>query len=178
MRKVLRVSALIAAGMALLSCAQRPAEVAYAPPPEADAPPPVVRAPLPPVAYAPPPPGYGARGYAPPPDYAGPPPVAYAPRPPMGYAPPPPEAYAPPPGPYGRRSYAQSEPPPAGSMKWQASKRWAEVKPGAGASTVGQDQNTKFKAAQAKAAKVGVENLTKEDVDGLTVAQIKELRGY
>jgi len=25
---------------------------------------------------------------------------------------------------------------------------------------------------------LGVENLTKEDVDGLTVAQLKELRGY
>ena len=124
--------------------------------------------------------GYGSQGgYAPPPDYAGPPPGAYAPRPPMGYAPPPPEAYARPPGPYGRHSYAEAEPPPpAGPMKWQASKRWAAVKPGAGESTVGQDQDAKFKAAQAKAAKVGVENLTKEDVDGLTVAQIKELRGY
>src|SRR5207244_6846253 len=111
-------------------------------------PPPVVREPLPPVAYAPPPMGYGARGYAPPPDYAGPPPGAYAPRPPMGYAPPPPPgAYAPPPGPYGRRGYAESEPPPpAGPMRWQASKRWAAVKPGAGASTVGQDQDAKFKA--------------------------------
>jgi hypothetical protein len=33
----------------------------------------------------------------------------------------------------------------------------------------------KFKAAQAKAAKVGVENLSKEDVDGLNLAQLKEL---
>ena len=36
----------------------------------------------------------------------------------------------------------------------------------------------KFKAAQAKATKVGVENLTKEDIDGLSSAQLKELRGY
>jgi hypothetical protein len=37
---------------------------------------------------------------------------------------------------------------------------------------------TKLKAAQAKATKVGVENLTKEDIDGLSSAQLKELRGY
>jgi hypothetical protein len=36
----------------------------------------------------------------------------------------------------------------------------------------------KFKAAQAKATNVGVENLTKEDIDGLSSAQLKELRGY
>jgi hypothetical protein len=160
MRKVLRLTALTAVGIALLSCAPRPSQVAYAPPPEVDAPPPpVVRAPLPPVAYAPPPP------------------MAYAPRPPVGYAPPPPPvAYAPPPGPYGRSSYGVSEtPPPAAPMTWHASKRWAEVKTGA---RNGQDSQAKFKAAQAKAAKLGVENLTKEDVDGLTVAQLKELRGY
>jgi hypothetical protein len=41
-----------------------------------------------------------------------------------------------------------------------------------------QDPEAKFKAAQAKAAKVGVENLKKEDIEGLTSAQITELRGY
>ena len=168
MRKVLRVTALTAVGIALLSCAPRPSQVAYAPPPEVDAPrPPVVRAPLPPVAYAPPPPvAYAPR---PPAVYAPPPPMAYAPRQPVGYAPPPP-------GPHGRSSYAVSETPrPAAPMTWHASKRWAEVKTGA---RDGQDSQAKFKAAQVKAAKLGVENLTKEDVDGLTVAQIKELRGY
>ena len=40
------------------------------------------------------------------------------------------------------------------------------------------DPLAKFSAAQAKAAKVGVENLTKEDIEGLTSAQITELRGY
>ena len=43
---------------------------------------------------------------------------------------------------------------------------------------VKQGPQDKFKAAQAKAAKVGVENLSKEDVDGLSPAQLKELRGY
>ena len=36
----------------------------------------------------------------------------------------------------------------------------------------------KFKIAQAKAAKIGVENLKNEDIEGLTPAQITELRGY
>jgi hypothetical protein len=54
-------------------------------------------------------------------------------------------------------------------MVWRVSPRWAKVKA---------DPQAKFKAAQAKAAKVGVENLTKDDIAGLDAAQIKELRGY
>jgi hypothetical protein len=41
-----------------------------------------------------------------------------------------------------------------------------------------QTAEAKFKAAQAKAAKVGVEKLTKEDINGLNNAQLKQLRGY
>ena len=165
-----------AAGMTLLSCAPRP-QVVYAPsPPAAYAPlPPVTRAPLPPVADAPPP----RVGYAPLP------PVAYAPPPPVVYAPPPPVAYAPPPAPYGKSTYARSETPPqvAARAGWRASPRWAATKgearaSAAAASAVDQDPQAKFKAAQAKSAKVGVENLTKEDIDGLNYAQLKQLRGY
>ncbi len=36
----------------------------------------------------------------------------------------------------------------------------------------------KFKAAKAKAEDVGVENLSDKDVEGLTQAQLRELRGY
>ena len=43
---------------------------------------------------------------------------------------------------------------------------------------VEQELEAKFKSAQAKATKVGVENLSKEDIDGLSSAQLKELRGY
>jgi hypothetical protein len=146
MRKVLRVAAMAAVGMTLLSCARRPPEV-YAPPP--------------------------------PPDYAGPPPVVRTPLPPGAYAPPPPVAYAPPPSaPYGRSTYAGSEPPPqpAGHLVWRASKQWAETKPGPRTSAA--DSQAKFKAAQAKATEVGVENLTKEDIAGLSATQLKELRGY
>ena len=43
---------------------------------------------------------------------------------------------------------------------------------------VGQEAETKFKAAQAKAKLGGVHTLTKQDIDGLSPEQIKELRGY
>jgi len=112
---------------------------------------------------------------APPPRvvYTPPPPVVYAPRPPVGYAPPPLPLY-------GKSTYARSETPPQPTdhLVWRTSKRWAAVKTGARTSAVRQDSKVKFRAAQAKAARVGVENLTKDDIDGLNVAQLKELRGY
>jgi hypothetical protein len=118
----------------------------------------------------------------PPVAYAPPPPVVHAPLPPpVGYAvPPPPAAYSsPPPAQYGNSTYARSDtlPQTAAHMMWRASPRWAAVKTGARISAK-KDQQTKFKAAQAKAAKVGVENLTKDDINGLNDAQLKELRGY
>ena len=61
---------------------------------------------------------------------------------------------------------------------WKSSPRWATAKPKAKTSVVKRDPQAKFKAAQAKAAEVGVENLTKEDIDGLNLAEIKQLRGY
>src|SRR6476661_8558972 len=61
---------------------------------------------------------------------------------------------------------------------WKSSPRWATVKGEANAPAVKQASQTKFKDAQAKAAEVGVENLTGEDIAGLTPAQIKQLRGY
>jgi hypothetical protein len=51
-------------------------------------------------------------------------------------------------------------------------------KPQKALDVVGQGAEAKFKAAQAKAAKVGVENLTEKDIDGLSFKQIKQLRGY
>jgi hypothetical protein len=79
--------------------------------------------------------------------------------------------------PYGNSPYARSEPQTAVHTVWRASPRWAAVK-GKDRTVVKQDPQAKFKAAKAKAAKVGVENLSKEDVDGLSLAQLKELRGY
>ena len=51
-------------------------------------------------------------------------------------------------------------------------------KPQKALDVVGQEAEAKFKAAQTKAAKVGVENLTQRDIDGLSFEQIKQLRGY
>jgi hypothetical protein len=43
---------------------------------------------------------------------------------------------------------------------------------------VGAGVATKFEAAEAKAKKNGVETLTRDDIDGLSYEQIKQLRGY
>ena len=40
------------------------------------------------------------------------------------------------------------------------------------------ETESKFKAAQAKAEKVGVHKLTQEDIEGLSYDQIRQLRGY
>jgi hypothetical protein len=45
-------------------------------------------------------------------------------------------------------------------------------------STAAQKAETKFKAVQAKAKREGVENLTQQDIQGLSSAQLKQLRGY
>jgi hypothetical protein len=44
--------------------------------------------------------------------------------------------------------------------------------------TVEQEREAKFNAAEAKAKREGVEALTSEDIDGLSLEQIKKLRGY
>jgi hypothetical protein len=41
-----------------------------------------------------------------------------------------------------------------------------------------QKAEVKFKAAQAKTKRDGVQTLTREDIDGLSYEQIKQLRGY
>ena len=111
--------------------------------------------------------------------YEPPAPVVHAPLPPLvGYASPPPLINSPTPlAPYGNFPYARAEPHSAAHLAWRATPRWAAVK-GKDRIVVGQDPQAKLKAAQAKAAKVGVENLSKEDIDGLNPAQLKELRGY
>ena len=44
--------------------------------------------------------------------------------------------------------------------------------------SVNAQTESKFKAAQTKADKVGVQELTQEDIGGLSYEQIKQLRGY
>ena len=65
----------------------------------------------------------------------------------------------------------------AARLGWHASPRWAAIR-GKDSLVEPDDPQAKFKAAKAKARKVGVENLSDEDVEGLNPAQLKELRGY
>ena len=112
------------------------------------------------VTYAPLPPAqtYGNASYA----HAGMPPAL------------PPRTYGGGGAPYRRADVPQQEQ----RLVWKSSPRWATVKGEANAPAVKRVSQTKFKDAQAKAAEVGVENLTGEDIAGLTPAQIKQLRGY
>ena len=98
------------------------------------------------------------------------------------------EAYVLPPSPsviprrarksYSAHSYARSKAPSpvAAYGPRPSAKQSTPVKIRTG--NVEQELEAKFKSAQAKATKVGVENLTKADIDGLSSAQLKELRGY
>ena len=158
MRKVVHVTAVAAAGLVLLACNR---------PPERQA-----------AAYAPLPPAqtYGNGSYA----HAGMPP-ALPPRTyggaPYGRADVPPQV--PPPHAYDDASDGRADMPQQEQrLVWKSSPRWATVKGEANAPAVKRVSQTKFKDAQAKAAEVGVENLTGEDIAGLTPAQIKQLRGY
>ena len=63
-------------------------------------------------------------------------------------------------------------------LGWRASPRWATVKRGASTRAVKKDPEAKFKAAQAKAEKLGVHTLTEQDIAGLTPEQITQIRGY
>jgi hypothetical protein len=54
----------------------------------------------------------------------------------------------------------------------------ASPSPPGGPGPVGQEAEVKFKAAQAKAKLSGVHTLTQKDIDGLSLEQIKQLRGY
>ena len=160
MRKVVHVTAVAAAGLVLLACNR---------PPERQA---VTYAPLPPAQT------YGNASYA----HAGMPP-ALPPRTyggggaPYGRADVPPQV--PPPHAYDDASNGRADVPQQNQrLVWKSSPRWATVKGEANAPAVKRVSQTKFKDAQAKAAEVGVENLTGEDIAGLTPAQIKQLRGY
>jgi hypothetical protein len=158
MRKVVHVTAVAAAGLVVLACNR---------PPERQA-----------VAYAPPPPAqtYGNTSYA----HVGMPP-ALPPRTfggaPYGRADVPPQV--PPPRANDDASYERADVPQQEQrLVWKSSPRWATVKGEPSTPAVKRASQTKFKDAQAKAEKVGVENLTGEDIAGLTPAQIKQLRGY
>jgi hypothetical protein len=120
------------------------------------------------VYYGPPPPPppdyYGYYGY----DYG---PADYAPD--YDYGP----DYGPPPPP---RPHPRLIRPPHRAATQSHAVPTSSGKPAKAASspTPAQKSDAKFKAAQAKAKRDGVENLTQEDIAGLSPAQLKQLRGY
>jgi hypothetical protein len=107
------------------------------------------------------------------PDYYGP--VVYGP--PDYYGP---VDYGPPPGTpnwYSKRAYPRSSTPPHAAANGQQP-RSTMARTAAATSAVEQHSNVKFKAAQAKAKRDGVQTLTQKDIEGLSYEQIKQLRGY
>ena len=77
---------------------------------------------------------------------------------------------------------SSAEPPPLPVRKPQQVQSpialGARPSPPRGPGAVRQEAEVKFKAAQAKAKLGGVETLTQKDIDGLSLEQIKQLRGY
>jgi hypothetical protein len=111
----------------------------------------------------------------PPPYYYGP--VVYGPPPYDYYGPDvsvPPQAI---PHAYSYRAPAHTPRDASTHRQRSGATRSTTVKTGTGA--VERESEAKFKAAQAKAEKLGgVQNLTKQDIDGLSSEQLKQLRGY
>ena len=200
MRKVLAVTAAVAACLALLACNRTPPrqEVTYAPEttpsyggegngygedgaqaplPQTNGGAPYGRADVPP--QYPSSRSYGGGSYGRPnvpPQY--PQPRSYS----DSYERAAPSPQQPQPRSYGGTSYGRAAAPSGEQLVWKSSPRWSTVKSNAkkeGATpVVKRKAPDKFKLAQAKAEKVGVENLTAEDIEGLTSEQITELRGY
>jgi hypothetical protein len=161
MCKVLGVTAAAAAALALLSCNRPPRqqEAVYAPPPAQT---------------------YGNASHAHADMRPAPPPQSYG-RAPYGRADVPPQI--PPPRVHGGSPYGRADVPQQDQqLVWKSSPRWATIKSNAKreahAGPAKRDAQSKLRLAQAKAAKVGVENLTGEDIEGLSSAELKELRGY
>jgi hypothetical protein len=122
----------------------------------------------------------------PPPDYYGPavygPPDYYRPA---SYGPPDydgPMVNGPPPGAPSwdsNRPYPRSKMPPHAAADGQRPGPTRSTTAKTGVLTGSQQKpEIKFKAAQAKAKRDGVDTLTKEDIEGLSSEQIKQLRGY
>ena len=93
------------------------------------------------------------------------------PSPPVGKVPNPINlsSLKPPPLPLRKPSQAKSPTPPSPN---------ASVPPHGTADEVRHDAEASFKAAQAKAKLSGVHTLTQKDIEGLSLEQIKQLRGY
>jgi len=110
----------------------------------------------------------------------GPPEVYFVPPPPDYYGP---VVYGPMPrGPrgYGERAYPRTRTaaPPTAHRQAPGPARSKTARKEAPKVAVAQKSDVKFKAAQAKAKRDGVHTLTQKDIEGLSVAQLKQIRGY
>ena len=76
-----------------------------------------------------------------------------------------------------KASSAES-PPPLPQRKSELPPTNASIPSREGSDTVKQEAEAKFKAAEAKAKREGVDALTREDIEGLSPEQLKQLRGY
>jgi hypothetical protein len=80
---------------------------------------------------------------------------------------------------YSDRSYPRSKTTPVAAHGPRSGPTPSKtVKTEVLAAAVEQKSEAKFKAAQAKAQRDGVETLTQKDIEGLSLEQIKQLRGY
>jgi hypothetical protein len=80
---------------------------------------------------------------------------------------------------YSDRSYPRSKTSPVAAHGPRPDPTLSKtVKAEVLAGAVEQKSEAKFKAAQAKAQRDGVETLTQKDIEGLSLEQIKQLRGY
>jgi hypothetical protein len=115
------------------------------------------------VYFVPPPPDYYGPVVYGPPNYDGP--VVYGPMPrtPRGY---------------GERAYPRSKSPPRAVVHERRQQPARSKTAKKEAAAVAQKPDAKFKAAQAKAKRDGVHTLTQKDIEGLSVAQLKQIRGY
>lgn len=117
------------------------------------------------VYFVPPPPDYYGPVVYGPPNYDGP--VGYGPIPrtPRGY---------------GERPYPRprTATPPTVRRAAPGPVRVKTAKTSPSSPTTAQKSDAKFKAAQAKAKRDGVHTLTQKDIEGLSVAQLKQIRGY
>lgn len=129
------------------------------------------------VYYVPPPPEYyGPVDYGPPyyngpydgPYYDGPPAYEPMPRAPRAYGP----------RPYSHAKSTAAPPAAHRQVARPAPARVKTAKTTPSAPTLSQINDAKFKAALSKAKREGVHTLTQKDIEGLSVAQLKRIRGY
>ena len=105
--------------------------------------------------------------------YLPPPPPYYDP---VYYGPPPP----PPPPKQHNRSYSIPRTHPQGIVDDRRPRPTAPTKTAKATpqTNAAQKSDVRFRAAQAKAKRDGVQNLTQKDIEGLSHEQLKQLRGY